>query len=123
MSHADAEERANVELPKEFVSAWLYLVMAMIYSTSNDGPWRNRIIRATTLISSGMQKIIKGLSDVNLLEKATVLPLEVLSLLTLGLLQDQVGTSDDICETYSQYLNSLVRQKTRLVDCILNTAN
>ncbi|CAM1507046.1 Fc.00g066870.m01.CDS01 [Cosmosporella sp. VM-42] len=107
MSHADVEERANVELPKEFVNAWLYLVMAMIYSASNEGPWRNRIIRATTLVSQGMRKIIKGLSDVNLLEKATVLPLEVLSLLTLGLLQDQVGKSDDICETYSQYLNSL----------------
>ncbi|KAM0345277.1 hypothetical protein ACHAPU_006676 [Fusarium lateritium] len=107
VAHSSKEERAGAELPSEFTKAWLYLTMTMIYSSNGDQKWNNRMSRAEELIEKGSKKFIQELCDRDLLEKATVLPLEVLSLVTMGLLQDQVGKSDDICDTYSQYLNSL----------------
>ncbi|KAF4448955.1 hypothetical protein FALBO_16728 [Fusarium albosuccineum] len=107
MAHSTEEERAGVELPSEFSTAWLYVVMGMIYGSINDFAWGNRISRAKDLVEKGSKKLLQSLSEKSLLDKAAVLPLEVFSLVTLGLLQDQVGKSDDICETYSQYLNSL----------------
>lgn len=108
LSQASAEEVSQIALPREFVTAWLYVVMAMVFGAADEIVWHSRFVRASSLIIQGMEKVMQGLSDVNLLERATVLPLEVLSLITMGLLKDQVGKHDDICETYSQYLNSLV---------------
>ena len=82
--------------------------MAMVYSSKEDLKWDSRMKRAETLIDKGSKKLLQGLGGKSLLDKAAVLPLEVLSLITMGLLRDQVGRSDDICDTYSQYLNSLV---------------
>ncbi|KAM5383633.1 hypothetical protein ACJZ2D_001870 [Fusarium nematophilum] len=107
MAHSTEEERSGLELPPEFSTAWLYVVMGMIYGSRSDFTWKTRISRAKDLVEKGSKKLLQGLSDKSLLDKAAVLPLEVLSLVTLGLLRDQVGKSDDICETYSQYLNFL----------------
>ncbi|KAM0437708.1 hypothetical protein ACHAPT_002073 [Fusarium lateritium] len=107
MAYSTEEERVGVELPPEFSTAWLYVVMGMIYGSKDDFTWKSRLSRARDLVEKGSKKVLQGLSDKSLLNRASVLPLEVLSLVTMGLLQDQVGKSDDICDTYSQYLNSL----------------
>ncbi|GKU19279.1 unnamed protein product [Fusarium langsethiae] len=107
LAHSSKEERAEVELPVEFSKAWLYIVMGMVYSSKDDLKWDSRIKRAEVLIEKGSKKLVQGLCPKSLLEKVAVLPLEVLSLIIMGLLQDQVGKSDDICDTYSQYLNYL----------------
>ncbi|KAK7423282.1 hypothetical protein QQX98_001072 [Neonectria punicea] len=107
ISHASEEERAAIELPREFVTAWLYAVMAMVYGSQDNHAWYFRTSRLRDLTELGMKKLMHWLPDKSLLKRTSLLPLEVLSLVTLGLLQDQVGKSDDICETYSQYLNSL----------------
>ncbi|KAF7560841.1 hypothetical protein G7046_g3306 [Stylonectria norvegica] len=107
MSYASEDFLAGIKMPRDFVTAWLCVVMAVIYGAENDSMCSSRMARAKDLSSLGMKKVIHSLTDKSLLEKAIVLPLEVLSLVTLGLLQDQVGKSDDICETYSEYLKSL----------------
>ncbi|SCV31580.1 uncharacterized protein FFB14_03465 [Fusarium fujikuroi] len=91
----------------EFSKAWLYITMAIVYGSKDDPKCDDRMRRAEELIATGSKKLVQGFGDNNLLEKAIVLPLEVLSLITMGLLEDQVGKSDDICDTYSQYLGSL----------------
>jgi hypothetical protein len=106
--YSSDQERAEVEMPPEFSKAWLYITMAIVYGSNDDPKWDDRMRRAEELIGTGSKKLAQGFGDNNLLEKAIVLPLEVLSLITMGLLQDQVGKSDDICDTYSQYLDSLV---------------
>jgi hypothetical protein len=106
--YSSNQERAEVDMPPEFSKAWLYITMAIVYGSNDDPKWDNRMRRAEELIGTGSKKLVQGLGENNLLEKAVVMPLEVLSLITMGLLQDQVGKSDDICDTYSQYLNSLV---------------
>lgn len=108
MSHANDKERSDLELPQNFVTAWLTLVMAMVFGAANDNSWSHRLTRTVALVSRGMATLVRSLSDEPLWERATIMPLEVLSLLTCGLLKDQVGKSDDICDTYSEYLASLV---------------
>lgn len=108
MSHANEKERSSLELPQDFVTAWLNLVMAMVFGAADDHSWTHRFTRTVSLASRGMAKLVHSLSDEPLWERVTIMPLEVLSLLTHGLLKDQVGKSDDICDTYSQYLASLV---------------
>ncbi|PCD45437.1 hypothetical protein AU210_000871 [Fusarium oxysporum f. sp. radicis-cucumerinum] len=105
--YSSDQERAEVEMPPEFSKAWLYITMAIVYGSNDDPKWDDRMRRAEELIGTGSKKLAQGFGENNLLEKAIVLPLEVLSLITMGLLQDQVGKSDDICDTYSQYLDSL----------------
>ena len=64
--------------------------------------------KAKMLILDGMRKVIQSISSTNLLDRAAVLPMDVMSLITMELLQDQVGKADDIADTYSQFLSSLV---------------
>ncbi|KAH6608778.1 mg2+ transporter [Trichoderma cornu-damae] len=106
MSLAEKEDRAAIELPRELVTAWLHIVFSLIYS-SHRPDWFGHMTKARSLMREGMQKIIQGISNHNLLDKAVMLPTEVMSLITLNLLQDDVGKYDDICDTYSLYLNFL----------------
>ncbi|KAL7926663.1 hypothetical protein ACQKWADRAFT_281025 [Trichoderma austrokoningii] len=106
MSFAGKEDRATIELPRELVTAWLHIVFGLIYS-SHTPDWFNHMAKARSLMKGGMQKMIQGISSQNLLEKAVMLPMEVMSLITLNLLRDDVGKYDNVCDTYSLYLNSL----------------
>ncbi|KAG5754472.1 hypothetical protein H9Q70_002923 [Fusarium xylarioides] len=87
--YSSDQERAEVEMPPEFSKAWLYITMVIVYGSNDDPKWDDRMRRAEELIGAGSKKLVQGFSDNNLLEKAIVLPLEVLSLITMGLLQDQ----------------------------------
>ncbi|KAK5990918.1 hypothetical protein PT974_09193 [Cladobotryum mycophilum] len=106
MSHAGKIERERLELPREFVTAWLHVVSGMI-AASHMRYWDNHIMKANSLICDGMDKIMQSISTEDIVDKAAMLPMEVVSLISLNLLQDKVGKFDDISGTYSQYLNSL----------------
>lgn len=108
MSHASPEDRAKIEFPREFSGAWLHILSGLVTCRANIPRWDDNFDRAKKLLAIGMNKIIQGISSDNLLDHASVQPLEVVSLVALQLLQDQVGKSGDISETYSLFLNSLV---------------
>lgn len=113
MSFAGKEDRAAIALPHQLVTAWLHIVFGLIYS-NYALDWYGHLIKARYLMREGMQKMIHGISDQNLLDKAVMLPTEIMSLITLNLLQDDVGKYDNICDTYSLYLNSLVCNFNRI---------
>ncbi|KAH0491436.1 hypothetical protein TgHK011_002869 [Trichoderma gracile] len=106
MSFSGKEDRAAMTLPQELVTAWLHIVFGLIYSTYASD-WYSHIMKARQLMRDGMQKMIQSISNANLLDKAVMLPTEIMSLITLNLLHDDVGKYDDICDTYSLYLNLL----------------
>ncbi|EHK21542.1 uncharacterized protein TRIVIDRAFT_209419 [Trichoderma virens Gv29-8] len=106
MSFAGKEDRAAMALPHELVTAWLHIVFGLIYGTYALD-WYTHMTKAKSLLREGMQKMIEGISAQNLLDKAVMQPTEIMSLIALNLLQDDVGKYDDICDTYSLYLNSL----------------
>lgn len=102
------EKREKVVPPREFVTAWLHILSGLILCAASSREWENHFMRVRRLLADGMDKAIESISTHELLSSCTVLPLEVASLTALQLLQDQVGSAEDVSETYSQYLNSLV---------------
>jgi len=108
VSNASTKERSEIEMPREFVTAWLHIASGIIGTRDKSGSWFGHMTKAKMLILDGMRKVIQSISSTNLLDRAAVLPMDVMSLITMELLQDQVGKADDIADTYSQFLSSLV---------------
>lgn len=63
---------------------------------------------AKSLLNTGMKQLVQDLPAGDLVEKMAVMPMDIVALSCVEMLKDQVGKSDDILETYSQYLNFLV---------------
>lgn len=64
---------------------------------------------ADQLIRNGMGDIMEGLSAEDLLNNAIVQPVELVSLLSLKLIEESVMTELSLSDTYSQYIKHLVR--------------
>lgn len=109
MSNANDQDLASIDPPRQFVIAWLHVVSGLISTFEHGDTWLAHMLRAKTLVLDGMSRIMRGISSRSLLDDSVVLPLEIVSLFSLNLLHDQVGKSDDIMETYAQYLALLVR--------------
>ena len=110
MAHSDDHERAAIDLPRVLVTSWLHVVSGFICTRSLGNSWLAHLTKARVLITEGMNAIVQGISSRNILNDSAILPMEIASLLSLRLLQDQVGKADDIIETYSQYLSLLVSE-------------
>lgn len=55
-----------------------------------------------------MRLVVRASSGRSLVDDSAVLPMEIVSLVAAGLLRDWVGGNDDVVDTYSQVLGSLV---------------
>lgn len=108
LSNARPSNRARIRMPDEFVKAWLHLLMGLIHSTQGLYLWREHIDNVENLVKTGMRKVIEGLSAHELLERASVLPLELVSLICLELFKGTMANQRDISETYYDYLQALV---------------
>ena len=106
---AGPEDRIKMELPHEFVTAWLHCVTSLILAGSWNWSWRQHSIDVERLLEAGMDRMIQALPNKDIINRVSMLPMEVLTLGLSGLLKDQVGKNDDILNTYSEYLNALVR--------------
>lgn len=104
MSYANDQDRDSIDPPRQFVIAWLHVVSGLISTFEHGDTWLVHMLKAKTLVLDGMSRIMQGISSRSLLDDSVVLPLEIVSLFSLNLLRDQVGKSDDIMETYAQYL-------------------
>ncbi|PQE19705.1 mg2+ transporter protein [Rutstroemia sp. NJR-2017a BVV2] len=108
LSHAKASDHTRIKAPNEFLQAWLHLLMGFIYlSKENHHRSYDFISSAETLIDRGLKTIIQSLSKRNLLESSVVLPLELVSLMSLKLLQSITPGHPDITKTYSSYIDSI----------------
>ncbi|KAI9171608.1 hypothetical protein HJFPF1_01094 [Paramyrothecium foliicola] len=106
-SYANKQERAKLNVPQEFLTAWLYALSATVDCAISGTDRRQHFGRSEKLITAGIQQMVNSISKTSLRDKAMMLPMEVMSLVSLKLLKDQVTKSDDVVETYTQYLNSL----------------
>ncbi|RYP63142.1 hypothetical protein DL769_007053 [Monosporascus sp. CRB-8-3] len=110
LSHAQANDREKVKIPDEFLKAWLHLLMGLVHSTQRMHLWRTHTDNAENLIKTGMRLVIDDLashSSSSLLDRAALLPMELVSMACLTLFKDMTGTFRDISETYSDYLKAL----------------
>jgi hypothetical protein len=108
-STANVQEQGRIDVPQQLVTAWLHVLSGLLCAVARTEGWRIHLAKAGILISQSLSDIVQDMPSGQLLEKASMLPMEVLSLLTMELLKDKVGKSDDIGDTYSQYLSSIVR--------------
>ena len=108
LSHAQPIDRATITVPDGLIRSWLHLLMALIYSSQGSYSWVDHGEVAQNLVKEGMAEVMEGLSRESLLNKAAILPMEIVSLLSMKLYQDSTGTCPNIGATYSEYLNSLV---------------
>ncbi|KAK1723977.1 uncharacterized protein BDZ83DRAFT_579540 [Colletotrichum acutatum] len=107
LSHAEPTDRVDIDVPLELIRAWLHLVMGLIYASHETHMWEDHLEVADTLVKNGMKHMMERLSSLNLLERSSVLPLEVVSLISYGLLSNTSGKYAGISDTYSEYLRSL----------------
>ncbi|KAK0381418.1 hypothetical protein CLIM01_01279 [Colletotrichum limetticola] len=107
LSHAEPTDRVDIDVPLELIRAWLHLVMGLIYASHETHMWEDHLEVADTLVKNGMKHMMERLSSLNLLERSSVLPLEVVSLISYGLLSNTSGKYAGITDTYSEYLRSL----------------
>jgi hypothetical protein len=108
-SQAQATDRVKIQIPDELPKAWLHIIMALVYNTIELNELNDHMNMSTKLINEGMKKVVHSISRKSLLDKTTLLPFEITSLLNFRLLQDITGVHPDITETYSEYLKELVR--------------
>ncbi|KAI8965869.1 hypothetical protein F5Y11DRAFT_258925 [Daldinia sp. FL1419] len=112
LSPAPTTIRAEVEIPDDLIRAWLHLVMALIQASQNDEAWNENIIVAEALIRRGMNDIMDELPTEDLLSSSVLQPMELVTLISLKLLQDSTGTWSSINDTYSEYLKGLENEIT-----------
>ncbi|KAK1970693.1 hypothetical protein LY78DRAFT_569497 [Colletotrichum sublineola] len=107
LSHAEPTDRLEIDVPLDLIRAWLHLVMGLIYASHETNMWEDHLDVADSLVKSGMKHIMERLSNSNLLERSSVLPLEVVSLISYRLLENNSGKYAGITDTYSEYLRAL----------------
>ncbi|KAK5656101.1 hypothetical protein OQA88_5240 [Cercophora sp. LCS_1] len=101
------EERAKIAVPKEIVEGWIHLLMALVYLPKDDDKTERLLDDARILITGGMATVIRALSDKSLLDNSVFLPLELVSLISLKLLQDSTLGMPNASQCYSACLEDL----------------
>ncbi|KAI1376242.1 hypothetical protein F4677DRAFT_85578 [Hypoxylon crocopeplum] len=112
VSHAPAPIRLTLEVPDSLACAWLHLVMALIQASLNEEAWSENMNVAEALIRRGMNDIVDELSTESLLSSSVIQPMELITLVSLKLLQDSTGAYSSINDTYSDYLKGLENEIT-----------
>lgn len=82
--------------------------MALVCSLQDIDKSERLINDTTTLLKEGMKLVIQDLSKKPLIDRSVVLPLELVSLISLRLLQDVTPGVLDISKTYSAALEVVV---------------
>ncbi len=107
-AHAQIRDRLRITVPDELIQAWIHLLMGLIYLPKDQFKSERLIDYAKSLLGKGINAIIMSLSEKSLLENSVVLPLEIVSLMSLKLLQDITQSHPDISKTYYSYLDAVV---------------
>jgi hypothetical protein len=114
VNYANESQRKTIRLPAEIVRGWLHLIMAVVYSNHDEQACLQHLTVMETLMRTCMRAAIDSVSHQPLLDKAAILPLEVVCLISLNLLQDKTGKHSNISETYSEFLKALASQTPAL---------
>ncbi|KAK6840013.1 hypothetical protein PG987_005879 [Apiospora arundinis] len=113
-NHIPAEERRSVRIDDALVQAWMHLLMGLIMGSQDTRGWSEHLDTCSSRFQSGTKEIISHLSTVDLLEHAVLQPLELVSLLSLKLIQDSTDGKTDLTESYFQEVEDLdgeIREK------------
>ncbi|KAI1359945.1 hypothetical protein F5Y08DRAFT_344171 [Xylaria arbuscula] len=107
MSHALDSNKARVEIPTELLQAYIYLVLAIVQSSVDFNLHLAHMRTFFELLQVGMRTMMKSFSTSSLLTYSSVQPTDVLSLISLKLLNDLTGPFSNINGIYSGWIKSL----------------
>lgn len=108
LSQVPAAERCKINVSDKFPRAWLHLLMALAFTKDMAPSFNLHMNLCLDLIVEGMRETIQALSKYKLSDYTVFGPFDIASLLTFQLSQDLTGLCPDICETYVDYMRSLV---------------
>lgn len=111
LSHAPLADRSNITIPDELTTAWLHLVLALIYSVENMRFFDSQMTTCHDLINRGIKKVVSNVSKVEMSNYAVFPPFEFASLIAFQLSRDGNASAADISDTYLEYLKTLVSRR------------
>ncbi|KAK8005582.1 Mg2+ transporter protein- CorA-like protein [Apiospora arundinis] len=106
-NYIPAEKRHSFRIQDALVHAWMHLLMGLIMSSKDIGNWSEHLDVCSDLFTEGAKDIISQFSTVDLLEHAVMQPLELVSLLSLKLIQDSTDEKTDLTESYFKEVEDL----------------
>ncbi|GAB1317897.1 Mg2+ transporter [Madurella fahalii] len=106
-SRLQRQDRVKLAVPKELVQGWIHLLMSVIYLPRDRDKTEQLIDDGKTLIKNGMSAVVQSLSEQPLLDHSVVMPLELVSMISLRLLQDITLGMPDMYDCYSSHLDAL----------------
>jgi hypothetical protein len=106
--HAQPLERANIKVPVQLLRAWIYILLALAKATKKTMARNAHFDIARDLLREGMAEVMMALPSEDLLSREVVLPMEIVSLLSLKLLRDTTGAYPNIDAVYSECFDALV---------------
>ena len=109
--NANETDLSSITVGDGLVQSWICLVMGCIYLTPNPRKGSDLLEDAASLASEGLGEIVMAMSDRTLLGQAAVLPLELVSLMSLQLMRDATPGLPNITETYSSCILTIVRSR------------
>lgn len=119
--YSDSSSQMNMTIPDDLKNAWLHLTMSLIFIPYDEVMSETLLLIAQLLIEGGIEEIVKSMFTKSLTENAVILPMELLSLMSLKMLQDSTAGLPDISQTYSAYLESVVSNISEKIEALLRT--
>lgn len=118
--HAQQSDRAKITTPLTLIDAWMHLVLALATLPSDRMRSQELIWGASSLLKKGIEAMIEALPGQPVSKHSVVLPLELVSLMSMRVLKDVapgVGPENpnvpDISTTYSSSLSAVVSSAKR----------
>lgn len=108
MSHAPDPNKSGIEIPAKLLQAYIYFVLAIAQGSVNTSMYWSHMRTFSRLLRAGMQTMLKSFSPSSILTYSSILPTDILSLISLKLLSDLTGPCPDINNVYSAWIKTLV---------------
>ncbi|KAI0437042.1 hypothetical protein F4803DRAFT_556393 [Xylaria telfairii] len=107
MSHAPDPNNASIEIPAPLLQAYIYFVLALVQASIDTNRHQSHMRTFSSLLQAGMRTMLKSFSPASLLTYSSLLPTDILSLISLRLLGDITGPYLDINSVYSECIKTL----------------
>ncbi|KAI1118051.1 hypothetical protein F5Y14DRAFT_400954 [Nemania sp. NC0429] len=107
ISHAPDPEKTGIEIPTQLLQAYIYFILAIAQGSVNNSLYWSHMRTFSRLLQAGMQTILKSFSSSSISTYASILPTDVLSLISLKLLGDLTGPYPNINNIYSEWIKTL----------------
>ncbi|KAI0172238.1 hypothetical protein GGR52DRAFT_460033 [Hypoxylon sp. FL1284] len=108
MSHAPRTKDTGIEMPTQLPQAYIYFVLAFVQASADIRLYQSHIETFSRLLQEGMRTMLRSFSLSSLITYSSVPPNEVISLISLKLLNDLTGIYPNISSVYSQWIQTLV---------------